>query len=505
MAAIAMARGMFTGKDAQILSLERELNFGSISDVLLSDTTRTASLQIAESAMNEAFPRMKMALDTKQHPMDWVSRRTLLQKRQDVLPANVSDSQPLPPVNNTTNATTSTADLNHSLINHQFLSHGLITNEVPFTLTCQNCSMFGTATVTRTEFNFANLTTLARELTDDQSGNFQLFESGSLELEMNGFGAHVELESSLVQQFTGSFTLVPDLPIFGYEVPDLGILGLYTNVTLNWLAKVQGGLTFGYGFDVVVPDGSKVLIDFANISDSTEQGFTGTTFTALPFTANITEIDITASVTLHPQIIVGFEFGDKALGPKLGAKMEAGVFLNMPKLQAVVALAAEGVDATCAPAKGLTAQDQGFLDELGNLTHITPSAELDLGVQANLGITAGSHSRALAFPMILAGATTTLPTACLAFDKVAHTFGDAQSMFAVITNAAASSASASASASRASAGSGSGSGAAASSTGKGAAGMVSPPTMGMLTARDAILMLGMVASLMIAGGAFTVL
>lgn len=422
-----------------------------------------------------------MSLDTQQQAMDYLSRRSVLQKRQsDVPPTNVSDI-PAPVPTNTTTSTTSTADLSHSLTDHQF-DLGFVGNNLPLTFACKNCSTFGSMTLTRGEFKLANATEIAEEAVDDDKP-VQLLDSGSIEMQVNDFFAHIELESELAAVFSHGFNLFT-LPIVGYQVPHFGVLGVFLNVTLITSLKVQGGLTFGYGFEVTLPQSSNVSVDFTNLNKSSQHGFDDATFNTLPLTANLSSVDLTVSASMHPEIMFGFEFDEKALG-KVVADLEAGVFLNVPTLAATFSLAPNGSDATCAPEKGLSDQDKSLVAELGDLTHIVPSAEVDLGVKAGVGVSVNNIGPAFEVGTVLLSTTWALPTACIAYDQAASTFGDAQQMFAAKTS------SASASAARASRGA--------------AAGMVRPPLKGLFTARDGAMIMGSVFALMIAGGVFTVL
>ncbi|KAF2093999.1 hypothetical protein NA57DRAFT_81002 [Rhizodiscina lignyota] len=408
-----------------------------------------------------------------------------------VLPANLT-SVPFkaPPAQNFTSNRTTNANLGFELIDHEFSDlEQLLRPHIPLTFSCKNCSTTGSMILTRGEFNFTNTTELAEEVLNNNDP-VRIFESGSIEMQINDFSAHIELETGLSKSFGQKINLF-SAPLFGLDVPGFGKLGVFFQVPLIASMAVSGGVQFTYGFDVTVPNNSSVFIDFTNISNSRTTGFDHAQITAIPFQANITAVDLTANLVLEPAVLVGFDFAESAVGTRLEAKAEAGVFLALPSLTAKFETLAT-VDENCNSAANLSSSHLALLDQLGNLTHITPSVEVELGVEAQFALAVDSHAKALNFPNTLLSASKTLPTACLAFDKGASTFAPANVLYTSLSLAAAASSSSAAAAS-------------ASATHKGAAGALKPPSFGLITNDDRTIMVWLVVGLTTAFGFFSML
>lgn len=409
-----------------------------------------------------------------------------------IVPSNLTSvPYQAPSPHNTTANKTTTSNLSFALIDHEFTVLEQLTRpKIPLSLVCKNCSTTGELIVRRGEFNLTNITELAEEILNENDP-VRIFDTGFVEMQVNGFSAHVELQNALSKSFPHSTTLFQQ-PLFGLEVPGVGILGVFFQVPLAISLGLSGGLEFTYGFDVNVPNNSTIRIDFANMNHSATTGFENALITPLPFQANLTAVELTARVALTPAVVVGFAFDKKALGQTLDATAKAGVFLDLPALEANFKTLAV-VDEKCNAATNLTASHQSILDQMGNLTHITPTVEVDLGVQAQFAFAVDKHSRALNFPKTLLNKTKTMPTACLAYDKSAKTFAPASVLYTSMSLAAASSSSASAA-----------SAASPKATHKGAAGSLKPPSA-LFTSADQTILVGMVVGSMTAFGVFSVL
>jgi len=305
------------------------------------------------------------------------------------------------------------------------------------TISCVNCTTSGSI-----ELLTGSFTVSGSNATSNSTNDIVHFiEDGFAEVAANDLFAHIELQTTWLASLGGaSFTInLATIELQPISIPDIAVVGPLFNPRLIVTAEVGLDLDFTYGFEVTVPNNSTAIANIGNITESSITGFQETSLKTLPFQSKLGNLALNLSVTLEPQILVGFSFlnGIGYAG--------AGVFLQLPQLAMEVA-PATGTDEHCEPVTNLTLADDIF-KLFGNLTHIVPEVQLAGGfiVEATLGpkMLGGGHQTAYT-PL---ATTFSVPTACLAYDREASTYGPA--IIPTTTTASASASTSSSSAARA--------------------------------------------------------
>ncbi|KAF2671329.1 hypothetical protein BT63DRAFT_412377 [Microthyrium microscopicum] len=304
---------------------------------------------------------------------------------------------------------------------------------LPITVGCVRCETTGLITLTDSNIQPPNLNITNLR----NNGSFaDIFGSGKAILQANNVTAHIELSISPqlgTQSFTYTLIAAPPSPV-GFQIPNFGALGLTSSLDLVFSVTVAANVTFTAGFDLTVPSGSQIAIDLAHPERSSVIGFANTTLKALPFQANVDNLNLTTSLTIKPNIQVGILL----LDGKINATADAA--LELPTLSTTITpLSADTVDINCNAAnntkKAITNQsstnqnttnemiedstDSTFLSQFPNLLNLVPrvSFAVDLSAQAKLAIPGlGPVQTQKKIYQIASG----LPTACLAFDKQAE-------------------------------------------------------------------------------------
>jgi len=173
---------------------------------------------------------------------------------------------------------------------------------------------------------------------------------------------------------------------------------------------------------VKLPDNSNIRLEFSDISESRANIFPGSTLSPLPFSVDVTDVDILLGLAFKPTIPVGFEFSDKL-------KAEVFVSMNLPRLDAKLSTNApancgNSTNATtpAAPFANSTTGSIGDLATLGPLVLVEAniSVTVDVGIDVSLpllpppfgevGIEANIFS--VSFPLVTAcvNSNDTLPS-----------------------------------------------------------------------------------------------
>ena len=301
------------------------------------------------------------------------------------------------------------------------------------TISCANCTTSGSI-----ELLTGSFTVSGGSATSNSTYNvIQFIEDGFAELVANDMFAHIELETTWLASLVGaSFTInLATIPLQPFSIPDIAVIGPLFNPRLIIAADVSLDVDFTYGFEVTVPNDSTVIANIGNITKSSITGFQDTTLKMLPLQSKLGNLALNLSVTLEPQILVGFSFVDDI------GNAGAGVFLQLPQLAVEVA-PATGTNEKCEPITNVTLADDIF-KLFGNLTHVVPEVQLAGGfiVEATLpSIFGGAHQTAYT-PL---ATTFSAPTACLAYDRKGSSYGPATIPPTTTASASASSSSTSA-------------------------------------------------------------
>ncbi|KAF4630480.1 hypothetical protein G7Y89_g7655 [Cudoniella acicularis] len=271
------------------------------------------------------------------------------------------------------------------------------------TVNCKDCSIAGTIQIIEGEFNVSTSTT-------DFGKALDFINTGFLKAVANNMSAHIEVDANLDLSASQSFNkTLTTIGIPGFEIPGIATVGPSFSPVVKGSIAAVGEIDFGYGFDLTVPDNSSITLNIGNLTQSSVQGFNKAQLNALPLTATSPGITVTLGLTLEGQL----NFGINVLNGE--GKIEAGAFLDLPVLSATISTTSG--DDKCQPIANLSAADALTTHIFPNLTHITGSIGVDVGLQVDAALSvADVGSTSVGTTATLAGTTFTLPTACLSFD-----------------------------------------------------------------------------------------
>ncbi|KAM0143233.1 hypothetical protein ACHAP3_001366 [Botrytis cinerea] len=271
-------------------------------------------------------------------------------------------------------------------------------------ISCSNCSIEGSIEMTQGVFNVSN-----SSLDTKKAVNF--VENGYFDMVVNGFGAHIEIDTAVAGTFTETYTMnLMTLALPGFQIPDIASIGPMWVPAIQGSIGVSKNLNFTYGFDVSAPDNSSIRLNIGNLTESTSSGFSDSSITALPLTATDSSISLTLSLALHSQILLGVNIlsGDGSIA--------AGAFLDLPALSVTIS-ELTSVDENCNPAQSSSSSVKD-LDYFSSLTNIVPQADIAIGLQAGIQLTVPDlhFVENVGTTATLAGTSMLLPTQCMSFD-----------------------------------------------------------------------------------------
>ncbi|KAM0156284.1 hypothetical protein ACHAQE_006415 [Botrytis cinerea] len=236
-------------------------------------------------------------------------------------------------------------------------------------------------------------------------------ENGYFDMVVNGFGAHIEIDTAVAGTFTETYIMnLMTLALPGFQIPDIAAIGPMWVPAIQGSIGVSKNLNFTYGFDVSAPDNSSIRLNIGNLTESTSSGFSDSSITALPLTATDSSISLTLSLALHSQILLGVNIlsGDGSIA--------AGAFLDLPALSVTIS-ELTSVDENCNPAQSSSSSVKD-LDYFSSLTNIVPQADIAIGLQAGIQLTVPDlhFVENVGTTATLAGTSMLLPTQCMSFD-----------------------------------------------------------------------------------------
>ncbi|MCJ1425160.1 hypothetical protein MMC29_003048 [Sticta canariensis] len=282
-----------------------------------------------------------------------------------------------------------------------------------FTIKCKNCTAKGTINLFQGSFTIAQ----ANGSSNNTENIIEFFQHGYLELRVNGLEAHVELESSIKP--STSLTLytvpLPEIGLPGFQIPGIAVVGPIFNPSIRVGFQLTAAFDFTYGFDVIVPNNSSIIVDVGNVTNSSVTGFPDTKVSAIPFQSKFDNISLTASTSFAPELLLGISVFE-GIG-----SAGAGVFFDLPTVKATVSQVAH-VDAKCDPIVNTSTAGDISDDIFGSLTNIVPEVDFDLGLVAQAELRAGPFSIEKVDQWTAVKTAFTLPTACISFDTGAKTF-----------------------------------------------------------------------------------
>ena len=325
---------------------------------------------------------------------------------------------PLPPSTSPTSTSVKEASIDKSWIDTAILPpsfpgidgaslHGPFVPQ-GITIKCKNCTLQGNVDLSHGVFTLTNNSTNSTESIMD------FYENGFVELAVNNFAAHIELESTVAASeslylYTAPF---PDITLPGFSIPGIATVGPVLRPRVTFGVQVATELDFTYGFDMSTPDNSFVVLDIKSPTNSTVSGFQQSKISPIPFQSSLDNLKLTVSAAFNPQLLLTISILDN------DGSINAGAFLDLPKVQATIAQV-DQVDSQCNPTnKSSPAKDFVF----DSLTNIIPSVDLDVGVLANAQVKAGAFQVEDAAVYTAWSASYPLPTACVSYVAAQKTY-----------------------------------------------------------------------------------
>jgi hypothetical protein len=140
------------------------------------------------------------------------------------------------------------------------------------------------------------------------------------------------------------------------------------------------------------------------------------TITALPFGASSDGVTVTLSIGLQTEVLLGVSLLSGS------GDVKAGIFLDLPTLSVSIS-SLSGVNADCEPITSSNTVN-GLLSHIfSNLTHIVPSAVVDIGLTAGATLIIPDVTTVQTdAATTLAGTEYTRETVCLSWDSTATAF-----------------------------------------------------------------------------------
>ncbi|KAL2002795.1 hypothetical protein VTN02DRAFT_5897 [Thermoascus thermophilus] len=278
------------------------------------------------------------------------------------------------------------------------------------TISCKNCTLRGNIEITQGSFNLSG----SDDISDIINNTISFFEHGSVEVVSTGLFAYVELgvDISLTQNLLSLPMNLPAIPLTPFEIPGVVIFGPLIQPELEASINLDQAMEFSYGFDLSVPDNSRLKITIPELSNSTSSGFNETKLNTLPLKSTSALVSLIMSVTFKPQILLGIKTAAGAVTGGIGG------FLELPTLSVNITQLS-GVDEKCEkPSNAIEEGLDSVLENIfGDLTNIVPTVDLVVGALADFEVDIANFQKGVVTQTVLHSTSYALPTACLAFDR----------------------------------------------------------------------------------------
>ena len=368
-----------------------------------------------------------------------------LKKRQDdtmTASAAITSSVPFPPAPSSSPTSTriaaasiTSAWVGTTILPPSFPGADLLVPDIPLGLSvkCKNCSIQGSLDLSSGTINMSGSNGTSDSPPDatdfldvfDPSIDdiIDFYQDGYVELTVNEFAAHIELDST-VRPSAELITYIapfPDIGIPGWVIPRIAEVGPVLRPQVVFGVQLATELEFTYGFDLMIPNNSTIHLDINDpISNSTVTGFQDTKFNAIPFQSQVNSINLTVFAAFNPQLLLTISILDR------DAEISAGAFLDLPKLSATIAQV-NHVDEKCNPANKSSSSSSDKIKEFADdsLTNVIPKVEFGVGVLVNAQLDVPAFTADIGAETTLASTGYPLPTTCMSYDGKAKTYGAA--------------------------------------------------------------------------------
>ena len=414
-------------------SAGKKSNIRSVTNV--QKENRVLVLSIVSVSWRKSFHSIDVHFGSQHESTQLERHDPRLKKRQDATTTASTGSgssiqfpptpSSIPTATRVADASVTTAWVGTTILPPTFPGADFIVPDLPLGLNviCKNCSMQGSIDLSHGFINMNN----SQSTSSDPSSNdtdidisdiIDFYQKGYVELTVNDFFAHIELESTVKPSVSLATYLAPfpDIGIPGWVIPHIAEVGPVLRPHVTFGVELSAELEFTYGFDLTIPNNSTIHIDINDpVSNSTVTGFQNTKFTPIPFQSQVDSVNLTVSAAFNPQLLLTFAILEDH------GEISAGAFLDLPKLSATIAQV-NHVDEKCNPAN-TSDKVADFLDN--SLTNIVPKVDFDVGVLVQGSLDVPAYTTDLGATTTLAGTGYTLPTACISYDGKAKTYGAA--------------------------------------------------------------------------------
>lgn len=245
-------------------------------------------------------------------------------------------------------------------------------------------------------------------------------KEGYVELHANNFGAHIELENSVLAStlLTNYSAPIPTIALTPFQIPGIASVGLELDPVLSVGVQLAATLDFTYGFDVSIPSGSSITLGLGTNVNSSQHGFEQASIKAIPFQAPSANVALTVKAGFIPQLLLGVSFfdGDATAG--------GGLFLDLPSLTSTFS-AVSHVNHKCENITNNPTANNIINDVFDALTHIDAEVEIGLGAIAKADGKVGAYQVNDVASTGILTTQYTLPTGCLSFDGRGKTYAPA--------------------------------------------------------------------------------
>lgn len=245
-------------------------------------------------------------------------------------------------------------------------------------------------------------------------------KDGYVELRPNNFGAHIELENSvLASELLTNYTApIPTIALTPFQIPGIASVGLELDPVLSVGVQLAATLDFTYGFDVSIPSGSSITLGVGTNANSSQHGFEEASIKAIPFQAPSANVALTVKAGFIPQLLLGVAFFDG------DATASGGIFLDLPSLTSTFS-AVSHVNHKCENITNNPTANNVITDVFDALTHIDAEVEIGLGVIAKANGKVGAYQVNDIASTVILTTQYALPTGCLSFDGHRKTYAPA--------------------------------------------------------------------------------
>ncbi|KAL4925726.1 putative GPI anchored protein [Aspergillus undulatus] len=398
---------------------EGERSAHRVTEVSVDPKSHIIILYKARMDWHDAFSSTRVSF-RRRHPSEIQRRGPTAVKRQQTATQASTPTESFPAAPSKVDGLNSSADTSFDELHTDLEIYPLdipladeVVPQLPVVVRCRTCSLEGSIELSQGQFS------VGRDADDEgNDADFELdeaigfFSNSSVELAVNRLSSQIELELELSSKgpLLELTTSLPTIPLTPFQIA--GVLTFGPQIVPNIIitADLEGDVGFSYGFNVRVPDNSKVSIQIPDFGDSEITGFEDTEFETIPFEASTEVTSVALSIAFQPQILLGISTGLDFMNVNLDGGI--GAFVSLPNLSLNVSQVT-GVNENC---DVVTGED----DVVGDAIHLAPSVELDMGVIASYDVRLGAFNDSRATAPVLASTSYSLPTGCVSFEPDVH-------------------------------------------------------------------------------------